>query len=76
MLILEHLFGLGFLMVGLVAMTSYNDEMANWRLPLFYERLKPMQERWGRIPGTILHFLAYVLTPLGFGLLFLMGLVF
>jgi hypothetical protein len=76
MLILEHIFGLSFLMVGLVAMTSYNEEMKRWQLPLFYEQLKPMQERWGHATGTALHFLAYVLPPFGFGILFLMGLVF
>ena len=76
MLIVEHIFGLGFLVVGLVALTSYDDEMKSWRLPLFHRRLKPMQDRWGRIPGTVLHILAYVVTPVGFGMLFLLGMVF
>jgi hypothetical protein len=76
MLIVEHLFGLGFLLVGLVALTSYNDEMSKWHVSLFYDRLKPMQERWGKLPGTLLHIFSYVITPVGFGLLFLMGMVF
>lgn len=76
MLLVEHVLGFGFLLLGMVALTSYNDEMDQWKFPLFYKPLKPMQERWGKIPGTLLHILIYVLTPVGFGLLFLMGIVF
>jgi hypothetical protein len=34
-----------------------------------------MQERWGKTNGTILHALGYVVAPVGFGILFLLGLV-
>jgi hypothetical protein len=76
MLLLEHIFGLSFFLLALVSTASYHDQMKQWRLPLFYDRLKPMQERWGVFLGAALHFLAYVLTPIGFGLMFVLGLVF
>lgn len=68
--------GFGFLVLGLVSISSYTDDLAGFRLPLFYKELKPMQERWGPIPGTILHIVEYVIVPLGFGLLLMKGLVF
>ncbi len=70
-----NIFGLGFLVLGFVSISSYTDELAHFRLPLFYKELKPMQERWGIIPGTILHIMAYTIAPLGFGFLLLMGMV-
>lgn len=76
MLLLEHIFGLSFFLLALVGTTSYHDQLKQWRLPIFYKRLREMQQRWGLIWGTVLHFLAYVITPVGFGLMFLMGLVF
>jgi hypothetical protein len=75
MLFIEHILGFGFFMFALFCLTSYNDEFKKWRVPLFYNRLKQMQDRWGVLPGTCLHVLAYVITPVGFGLLFLMGIV-
>jgi hypothetical protein len=76
MLLVEHFFGFSFLIFALFCLTSYNNEFKRWRVPLFYNRLQQMRERWGVVPGTILHIMAYVLTPMGFGLLFLMGLVY
>lgn len=70
-----NIFGLGFLVLGFVSISSYTDELASFRLPLFYKELKPMQNRWGAIPGMVLHILAYTIAPLGFGLLLLMGMV-
>jgi hypothetical protein len=75
MLLLDHVLGFSFFMFAFFCLTSYNNEFKRWRVPLFYNRLKLMQERWGVVPGTILHLLAYVLTPVGFGLLFLFGMV-
>jgi hypothetical protein len=75
-LLIEHFVGLGFFMLALVSTTCYHDNLPKLRLPLFYARLKQMQERWGKMGGTLLHFLAYVLTPVFFGLVFLLGLVF
>ncbi|RPI30752.1 MAG: hypothetical protein EHM70_13120 [Chloroflexota bacterium] len=74
-LIVEHLLGMGFLFVAVLSLTSYNEEWHGLRLDYFYKELKPMQNRWGTIPGTVLHLMAYVVAPLGFGLLFLMGFV-
>jgi hypothetical protein len=70
-----NIFGLGFLVLGFVSISSYSDDLAHFRLPLFHKELKPMQERWGLVPGTILHIMAYTIAPLGFGLLLLMGMV-
>jgi hypothetical protein len=75
MLLFEHILGLSFFMFALFCLTSYNNEFKKWRISLFHNRLKQMQDRWGAIPGTFLHVIAYVLTPVGFGILFLMGLV-
>ena len=37
-------------------------------------KLEPMQARWGKVPGTVVHFTAYVLLPLLLGvILFLAG---
>jgi hypothetical protein len=70
-----NFFGLGFLVLGFVSISSYTNELATFRLPLFYKELKPMQERWGYFPGTVLHILAYTIAPFGFGILLLMGVV-
>ena len=72
---IEHILGIGFLVLGLVSMSSYTDSLGGFRLPLFYKELKPMQERWGMLTGTLLHILEYVVIPVGFGLLFILGLV-
>ena len=72
---IEHILGIGFLALGLVSMSSYTDRLGPIRLSFFYKELKPMQERWGITTGTLLHILEYVVVPVGFGLLFIMGLV-
>jgi hypothetical protein len=72
---LTDIFGLGFLVLGFVSISSYSENLASFRLPLFYKELKPMQERWGTVPGTVLHIMSYTIAPLGFGLLLLMGVV-
>jgi hypothetical protein len=76
MFVLENILGLSFMLVGLVSIASYDKDMSRFRLPNFIGRLKLMQERWGIVPGAILHFMAYVVTPFCFGLLFLFGVVF
>jgi hypothetical protein len=73
---LEQFLGLGFLMMGFLSVSSYTDELAGFRIPWFYKELKPMQQRWGRNIGTILHIVGYVVAPLGFGILLLSGMVF
>jgi hypothetical protein len=76
MFYLEQLLGAGFLFLALASIASYSDDLASFRIPLFYNALRPMQERWGHTTGTILYFFGYVLPPLGFGLVFMFGLVF
>ena len=76
MVAIQHILGIGFLAVGLMSVSSYTDELAAFRIPFFFKELGPMQERWGNIPGTILHIVEYVIAPIGFGILFLMGIVF
>ena len=76
MLLFTHLIGLGFLMVGVLGISSYYEDLESFRLKFFYRELKPMQARWGRTAGTILHFVEYVLIPAGLGVIFLSGTVF
>ncbi len=71
-----QLFGIVFLMVGLVGLSSYTDDLAPFRFPFFYKQLQPMQERWGKTLGTVLHIVEYVVIPLGFAFFFLAGMVF
>ncbi len=75
-MIAGQILGLGFIILSMVGVSSYTDDLAMIRLPFFYKELQPMQERWGKEVGTILHIIEYVIIPLGFGLLFLRGLVF
>lgn len=75
MTFLEHFLGLGFLCLGLLSLSSYSDDLAGFRIAWFHRELEPMQERWGKTAGTVLHVLGYVIAPIGFGALFLMGLV-
>jgi hypothetical protein len=72
-MLITQLIGAGFLALGFLSVSSYYDDLAMFRLPFFHKELKPMQERWGRIAGTALHALSYVIAPLGFGLFFLSG---
>jgi hypothetical protein len=74
-LLLENMLGLVFFMVALVSTTCYHNSLPGLRLPLFYNRLKDMQSRWGPVRGALLHVFAYVLTPIFFGVVFLLGLV-
>jgi uncharacterized membrane protein YkvA (DUF1232 family) len=72
---IQQIVGIGFLMLGMISMSSYSEKFPGLRLEFFYKELEPMQERWGKTTGTILHVLAYVVAPIGFGLIFLVGLV-
>ena len=72
---IHQFIGVGFLVLGLVSMSTYSEDLASIRLPWCHKELGPMQERWGKKLGTILHFIEYVFAPIGFGILFLLGLV-
>jgi hypothetical protein len=76
MFYLEQFLGIGFLFLGLVSISTYSEDLASFRLPWCYRELKPMQARWGKTTGTILHVVGYVVAPVGFGILFLTGMVF
>ncbi len=69
-----QIFGFTFLLVGLVGLSSYSEELP-FRFPFFYKELQPMQERWGKAIGTAMHVLAYVVAPLGFAFFFFAGMV-
>jgi hypothetical protein len=73
---IQQILGISFLALGLVSVSSYIEDLAGFRIAWFYKELKPMQERWGRAAGTIMHIGGYVIAPIGFGILFLMGIVF
>jgi hypothetical protein len=73
---IANMLGLVFLMVGLVSISSYTDDLAAFRIRWFYKELQPMQQRWGKAAGTLLHVVGYVMAPIGFGILFLLGVVF
>jgi hypothetical protein len=72
---IEQFLGMGFLVIGLLSVSSYSNSLASFRINFFHKELKPMQERWGVVTGTALHVLEYVVAPLGFGILLLMGVV-
>ena len=76
MVYFENILGLGFLMLGLLSVSSYSNELVDYRIPWFYRELEPMQKRWGKYVGTILHIIGYVVAPVGFGILLLSGMVF
>ena len=74
-LIVNHLLGLGFLCTGAVCLAGY-DSRSGLGIKFIQDDLQTMRSRWGVMPGTVLHVLAYVVAPVGFGILFLMGYVF
>jgi hypothetical protein len=75
-MLVQQIIGIGFLALGLASVSCYTNGFDAFRIPWFYRELKPMQERWGKEVGTVLHVLGYVVTPTAFGILFLMGMVF
>lgn len=72
---IEHLIGIGFVLLAVFSFLSYFGEYTGIRLTYFYKELEPMRVRWGREAGAVLHFVEYVIAPLGFGLFFLTGMV-
>lgn len=75
MLNINVFFGVGFLAIGCISLSSYFNDLASFRISLFYKELRPMQERWGKDVGTALHIVGYVVAPIGFGIAFLTGLI-
>ena len=72
----QQVIGILFLALGLVSVSCYTNDLSSLRISWFYRELGSMQERWGKNTGTILHIIGYVVAPVAFGILFLMGLVF
>jgi hypothetical protein len=56
------------LAVGAIDALAYLLLAMGRRTPLL-RKLEPMQARWGRVPGAVVHFAAYVLLPLAVGTL-------
>jgi hypothetical protein len=73
--VIEHLIGIGFVLLAVSSFLSYFGETIGIRLTFFNKELDPMQVRWGKDTGTILYFVEYVIAPLGFGIFFLTGMV-
>ena len=69
----DQIFGFVFLFLGFLDLLIYIAHFAGVKLPLSFWKLKPMQERWGKVPGTILHFTGYVIVPIVFGAMLLLG---
>ena len=68
----DQIFGIVFLFLGLLDLAAYIAYFAGVKLPISFWKLKSMQDRWGKIPGTILHFTSYVIIPIVFGALLLL----
>ncbi len=69
----EQIFGVIAVAIGLLDLVGYIAYFTGIKLPVSFWKLKPMQERWGKIPGTILHFFGYVILPIVFGISLLLG---
>ena len=70
---IEQIFGIVFLILGFLDLVAYIAHFAGVNLPISFWKLKPMQDRWGKVPGTILHFTSYVIVPIVLGALLLLG---
>jgi|YNPBryantNP2012_1023418.scaffolds.fasta_scaffold202739_1 uncharacterized membrane protein YphA (DoxX/SURF4 family) len=70
---IEQIFGVAFVIAGLLSAVGYIAYFTGAKLPVSFWKLKPMQDRWGKIPGTLLHFFGYVIVPIVFGILLLLG---
>lgn len=68
----EQIFGAVFVIIGVLDLVGYIAHFTGAKLPISFWKLKPMQDRWGKIPGTILHFFGYVVVPIVFGTLLLL----
>lgn len=69
----EQIFGIFCLVIGFLSIVSYIGHFTGMKLPVSFWKLKPMQERWGKVPGTIVHFIAYVIVPIVVGVFLLLG---
>jgi len=69
----EQIIGIVLLVLGLLSIVAYIAYFAGVKLPISFWKLKPMQDRFGKIPGTFLHFLSYVIAPIVFGILLILG---
>jgi len=58
------------LIIGGVGLFGYGMLLGGRSVPWF-GKLEPMRQRFGQVPGTLLHFIAYVVMPLAVGFVFL-----
>ncbi len=70
---IDQIFGIVFLVLGFLSLGAYLAHFVGVELPVSFWKLKPMQDRWGKILGTILHFVGYVIVPIVFGASLLLG---
>ena len=69
----EQVFGVVFLAMSAVSVVAYIGHFTGTKLPVWFWKLRPMQERWGAVLGTVMHFISYVVAPIVFGLALWLG---
>lgn len=69
----DQIVGWVAVVVGLLGLANYGALALGRPLPARFWKLGHMQARWGRVAGTLVHFVAYVLVPLAVGMAFLTG---
>lgn len=68
-----QLFGVAMLAAGIVSLLTYVAPVVGLKLPVRFWKLDAMRQRWGRVPGTLLHVLGYVVSPIVLGTALLLG---
>ena len=69
----EQVFGVIAVVISVLNLVGYIGHFTGIKLPISFWKLKPMQERWGKTIGTMLHFFGYVIVPFFFGISLLLG---
>ncbi len=62
-----QLFGVAMLVAGIGSLLTYAAPLVGLKPPVRFWKLEAMRQRWGRVPGTVLHVLSYVVSPIVFG---------
>lgn len=65
----DRIFGWFALAFGLFVGALYLRMAFTGRTSSLLGKLEPMQARFGRVPGTVIHLVGYCLLPLALGLL-------
>lgn len=69
----NQIFGILFVVFGLLSLAMYAANAVGLNLPISFWKLGPMRDRWGKTVGTIFHFVSYVVAPIIFGTLLVLG---